>query len=195
MPPVLCCCLGHRSRPRRAGRAGALAIAGVATVLFVALRAFERSGRRKRLHRYSEDHREALELRVSLILLFGLAALAVATHVSVMLAGFALGLVVGAVGEPRRLARQLFGITEGSSRHSSSSGWGPHCASANWGRPGFIVLGLALGLRCGGGPLDRAAPASTLSLGTLAAAQLGCRWPQPPSAPNSTCCSRARRPR
>lgn len=30
-----------------------------------------------------------------------------------MLAGFALGLVVSGIGEPRRLARQLFGITEG----------------------------------------------------------------------------------
>ena len=46
-------------------------------------------------------------------MLFGLAALAISTHVSIMLAGFALGLVVAAIGEPRRLARQLFGITEG----------------------------------------------------------------------------------
>jgi Kef-type K+ transport system membrane component KefB len=42
-----------------------------------------------------------------------LCALAVFTHVSIMLAGFALGLVISAIGEPRRLARQLFGITEG----------------------------------------------------------------------------------
>ena len=40
-------------------------------------------------------------------------ALAISTHVSIMLAGFALGLVVAAIGEPRRLARQLFGVTEG----------------------------------------------------------------------------------
>ena len=70
-------------------------------------------GLRKRLHRYSEDNRFALELRISLIVLFTLGALAVATHVSIMLAGFALGLVITAAGEPRRLARQLFGITEG----------------------------------------------------------------------------------
>ena len=59
------------------------------------------------------DREFALELRISLIVLFTLCALAVITHVSIMLAGFALGLVVSAIGEPRRLARQLFGITEG----------------------------------------------------------------------------------
>ena len=51
--------------------------------------------------------------RISLILLYILCALAVTTHVSIMLAGFALGLVLSGIGEPRRLARQLFGITEG----------------------------------------------------------------------------------
>jgi hypothetical protein len=82
-------------------------------LLFLVLRAGDRSSLRKRLHKYSEKHRFALELRISLIALFSLSALAVATHVSIMLAGFALGLVVAMIGEPRRLARQLFGITEG----------------------------------------------------------------------------------
>src|SRR4051794_1039641 len=87
--------------PQRAPTAalGALAIAASAGVLFLVLRAGDRSGLRKRLHEYSEKHRFALELRVSLIALFSLAALAVATHVSIMLAGFALGLVVAMVGE------------------------------------------------------------------------------------------------
>jgi len=92
---------------------GALAIAGGAVVLFVLMRAVDRKGWRKRLHAYSEKHRFALELRISLLVLFALAALAVSTHVSIMLAGFAVGLAIAAVGEPRRLARQLFGITEG----------------------------------------------------------------------------------
>ncbi len=78
--------------PGRAPRAalGALVIAGAAAVLFIVLRHIERSGTRKRLHHYSEVHRLALELRGSLVLLFCLAALAIATHVSIMLAGFAL---------------------------------------------------------------------------------------------------------
>ena len=82
-------------------------------MLYLVLRSAGRRGRRKRVHRYSEKRRFALELRLSLIILSGLCALAVTTHVSIMLAGFALGLVISAIGEPRRLARQLFGITEG----------------------------------------------------------------------------------
>ncbi|MGV7388900.1 cation:proton antiporter, partial [Mycobacterium kansasii] len=81
---------------------GALAIAGCAAVLFLALRAGYARGLRRRLHHYSAKHKFALELRFSLIFLFGLSAVALATHVSIMLAGFALGLVVSAIGEPRR---------------------------------------------------------------------------------------------
>lgn len=153
---------------------GALAVAAVAGVLFVVLRALERSGIRHRAHKVSEDRKFALELRVSLAILFGLAALAVSAHVSIMLAGFAFGLVVAAVGEPRRLARQLFAITEGF--------FGPLFfvwlgASLDLRelieRPSFVLLGLALGggavvvhclLRVLGQPLP---------LGALAAAQMG----------------------
>src|SRR6185312_14412481 len=92
---------------------GAAAIAAAAGLVYLFLLTAHRVGWPKRLHKYSEQHKFAMELRISLAILFGLAALAVATHVSVMLAGFALGLVLAAIGEPRRLARQLFGITEG----------------------------------------------------------------------------------
>lgn len=109
----------------------ALAVAGCAAALFVFLRAVDRKGWRRRLHAHSEQHRFALELRTSLLVLF---ALAVATQVSIMLAGFAVGLVVGAVGEPHRLARQLFGITEGFSARCSSCGWAPRCRCGSWGR-------------------------------------------------------------
>jgi Kef-type K+ transport system membrane component KefB len=70
-------------------------------------------GYRKRLHRLSEDRNFGLELRISLLIVFALAALAVKTHVSIMLAGFSFGLVIAGIGTPRRLARQLFAITEG----------------------------------------------------------------------------------
>ena len=162
--------------PAHAPRAalGALAIAGCAAVLFVVLRYFEQSGKRKRLHHYSDDHKQALELRISLILLFGLAALAMATHVSVMLAGFALGLVVAAVGEPRRLARQLFGITEGFFGPLFFVWLGASLHVRELGeRPQFIALGVALGLgavlaHCVGRLMGQ-----PLALAALAAAQLG----------------------
>jgi Kef-type K+ transport system membrane component KefB len=65
------------------------------------------------VHRLSEDRHFAVELRIGLAAMFAFAALAVSVHVSLMLAGFVAGLVVSAVGEPRRVAKQLFALTEG----------------------------------------------------------------------------------
>lgn len=163
--------------PSRAPRAalGALAVAGLAAVLFVALRHFERSGTRRKLHKYSEKQALALELRISLIMLFGLAALAISTHVSVMLAGFALGLVIAAIGEPRRLARQLFGITEGFFAPLFFVWLGASLQVRELAdNPMFIVLGVALGLGAVAahlaGGLMTGQPAA---LSGLASAQLG----------------------
>ncbi|OBH41786.1 cation:proton antiporter [Mycobacterium mantenii] len=153
---------------------GALAVAGFAAALFVALRTVDRKGWRKRLHRYSEMHRFALELRTSLLVLFGLAALAVTTHVSIMLAGFAVGLVVGAVGEPRRLARQLFGITEGFFSPLFFVWLGASLQVRELGaHPKLILLGAGLGFgamlaHCAGRLLRQ-----PLAFGVLSAAQLG----------------------
>ncbi|MGO9383828.1 MAG: cation:proton antiporter [Mycobacterium sp.] len=153
---------------------GALAIAGCAGVLFVVMRAVDRKGWRKRMHAYSEDHKFALELRTNLIVLFALAALAVSTHVSIMLAGFALGLVLAAVGEPRRLARQLFGITEGFFSPLFFVWLGASLQVRELGsHPKFILLGVALGLcavlaHCAGRLLGQ-----PLMLAALSAAQLG----------------------
>lgn len=162
--------------PRRAPRAalGALAVAGCAVVLFVIMRWFDRAGYRKRLHRYSEKRQFALELRMNLVILFGLAALAVSTHVSIMLAGFALGLVVAAIGEPRRLARQLFGISEGFFGPLFFIWLGASLQVRELGEhPRFILLGVALAFgavlaHCAGRLLGQ-----PLTLAVLSAAQLG----------------------
>ncbi len=92
---------------------GAVVVLLAGGVLFLALRAVERSGLRGRVHAVSEDRQFAVELRVSLAALFAMAALAIAVHVSLMLAGFVAGIAVAAVGEPRRVAKQLFAVTEG----------------------------------------------------------------------------------
>ena len=92
---------------------GATVVLLAGGVLFVVLRAVERSGVRQRVHGVSEDRQFAVELRVSLTALFAMAALAIALHVSLMLAGFVSGLAVAADGEPRRVAKQLFAVTEG----------------------------------------------------------------------------------
>jgi Kef-type K+ transport system membrane component KefB len=101
--------------PSRAGTAalGAAAVIGASAVLYLVLRWLNRRGLLRRAHRWSHRRKFALELRVSLVLLCALAALAVATHVSIMLAGFCFGLVVASIGEPRRLAKQLFSVTDG----------------------------------------------------------------------------------
>lgn len=162
--------------PPNAGRGalGALAVGAAAVVLFFILRALERRGTRQRMHRLSEERKFALELRIQLALLFALAGVANLGHVSVMLAGFSFGLVVAAVGEPRRLARQLFAVSDGFLGPVFFVWLG---ASLNLrdlaGRPGMVALGLALGL---GTVLLHSGLRSVglpLPLGVLSAAQLG----------------------
>lgn len=153
---------------------GAIAIAACAGLLYVVLLAVDRRGWRQRAHGYSEKHKLALELRINLFILFALAALALSTHVSIMLAGFALGLVIAAVGEPRRLARQLFGITEGFFSPLFFVWLGASLRVRELGaHPKLILLGVGLGLgallaHCVGRLLGQ-----PLTLAVLSAAQLG----------------------
>jgi Kef-type K+ transport system membrane component KefB len=162
--------------PTQAGRAalGVIAVLACATAIFFVLRAGERSGLRKRVHRMSERRKFALELRVELAILFTLAAVAVYSHISVMLAGFSFGLVVAAVGEPRRLAKQVFAITEGFLGPLFFVWLGASISLAGFAlNPEFIILGLLLGL---GSLLTHSVPrllGQPLPLGLLAAAQLG----------------------
>jgi Kef-type K+ transport system membrane component KefB len=92
---------------------GAVAVLAVAGVFFLGLNWAERSGRQSHMREVSKERSLAMELRINLALLFTLAALATVMQVSVMLAGFAMGLAVAAVGEPRRVANQTFALTEG----------------------------------------------------------------------------------
>jgi Kef-type K+ transport system membrane component KefB len=153
---------------------GGLAIAGCAVLFFVLLRVIDRSGWRQRMHDYSKKRRFALELRTNLLVLFALAALAASTHVSIMLAGFAVGLVIALVGEPRRLARQLFGITEGFFSPLFFVWLGASLQVRELGsHPKLILLGVGLGLgavlaHCAGRLIGQA-----LTLAVLSAAQLG----------------------
>ena len=162
--------------PANAARAavGAVLVSAATVLVFFLLRSAERSGARKKLHNVSEARKFALELRISLISLFAVAALAQATHVSIMLAGFALGLAVSAVGEPRRLAHQLFALTEGFLGPLFFVWLGCSLDLRDLGRhPAVIGLGLLLGF---GAIVVHAAMrmlGQPLSLGVLAAAQLG----------------------
>ncbi|HEX8970918.1 cation:proton antiporter [Oryzihumus sp.] len=162
--------------PARAGRAalGAVAVVGCSVLLFVVLRETERRGWRREVHRLSERRKFALELRINLAILFGLAAVAQTTRVSIMLAGFTFGLAVAAIGEPRRLARQLFAVTEGFFAPLFFIWLGASLDLHALGRhPALIGLGLALGV---GALITHVVPRLTgqqVPLGALACAQLG----------------------
>ncbi|GAA4480812.1 cation:proton antiporter [Rhodococcus olei] len=153
---------------------GAVAVAAGAALVYVAFRWFVRTGLQERSHRVSEQRGFALELRVNLALLFALAALATWTHVSVMLAGFALGLALSAVGEPRRLARQLFGVTEGFLGPLFFVWLGASLdLRALVDHPSYIGLGLCLGVAAIAVHAVARLLGQPLPLAALAAAQLG----------------------
>jgi Kef-type K+ transport system membrane component KefB len=162
--------------PPHAGRAalGLLVVTGCSVALFIVLRYLERSGIRGRVHRLSEARKFALELRVQLAVLFALAGVATFSSVSVMMAGFSFGLVMASVGEPRRLARQLFGLSDGFLGPVFFVWLGASLTLKDLaGHPDMIGLGLALGA---GTLLTHAGLAFLglpLPLGVLSAAQLG----------------------
>ena len=162
--------------PSGAGRA----VLGVVTVLLVGalaigvLALLERYGVRRRVHRISERHKLAVELRTSLLVLFGLAAVATWSKVSVLLAGFVLGLGVSLVGEPRRLARQLFAVTEGFFGPVFFVWLGTSLDLRALGaRPALVLLGILLGLAAVASHAAARVLGQPLSLAMLAAAQLG----------------------
>jgi Kef-type K+ transport system membrane component KefB len=162
--------------PAHAGRAalGAVAVILAGAVVFVVLFALERKGLRRRLHRVSEERHFALELRISLMILFSLAAVATRSHVSIMLAGFVFGLALAAVGQPRRLARQLFAVTEGFFGPLFFVWLGASLDLMALGdRPTLILLGLLLGVGAVFSHSLARLTGQPLSLSSMAAAQVG----------------------
>ncbi|HYO86213.1 MAG TPA: cation:proton antiporter [Dermatophilaceae bacterium] len=162
--------------PPGAGRAalGVLAVAAAALLAYAFLRWAETSGWRKRVHRTSQDHEYVLELRVALGLLFTLAAIATAGRVSVMVAGFALGLAVARVGEPKRVAKQMFAITEGFAGPLFFIWLG---ASLNLhdvlDQPSALALGAVLGVAAVGVHALGVATGQPWSVAVMTCAQLG----------------------
>jgi len=92
---------------------GALIILAIAIVVYFMLRFAKVRGWLTHTHELSKADHLGLELRISLALLILVAALAVHLHASVMIAGFTLGVALASIGVPHRLARQLFGVSEG----------------------------------------------------------------------------------
>ena len=61
----------------------------------------------------SKQRAWALDLRLALLVLFGLVWIAQRAGTAVLVAGFGVGLMVAAIGGPKRLSRQVTGVAQG----------------------------------------------------------------------------------
>jgi len=89
-----------------------LVFAAAAAVFLLARRLRDTAGARAVRARSREQH-WALDLRISLLVLLVLAWIATRYNTSVLIAGFAAGVLLAMLGEPRRLGEQLIGLGEG----------------------------------------------------------------------------------
>jgi Kef-type K+ transport system membrane component KefB len=139
--------------PSRAGSTavGALAVIAGGAVLALFMWQLRVRGFARRIHVLSKKRNFGMELRIALIAVFGLAGLAQALSISVMLAGFVTGLALTVEGERRRLARQLFAVTNGF-----------------LGPVFYIWLGASLDLRALASQPRMIALAALLAVGTFA---------------------------
>jgi Kef-type K+ transport system membrane component KefB len=92
---------------------GAIAVAAAAAVILLLARWLRAQHRIEALRRLSKGRAWALDLRVSLVALFALCALADGIGTSIMIAGFAAGMVVAVEGGPERLSDQVSGVANG----------------------------------------------------------------------------------
>jgi Kef-type K+ transport system membrane component KefB len=102
-------------RPGRAGAAaaGTLLVAACLIVVFALSRWLRGFPRVRAFRREGKRRRWAIDLRVALIVLFGLAWISQGTGASLLIAGFGAGLMVAAIGGPKRLSTEVLGIGGG----------------------------------------------------------------------------------
>jgi Kef-type K+ transport system membrane component KefB len=102
-------------QPGRLGHAalgGALVIAAGAALLALARALAGRAWVHRLRHRSKRRH-WALDLRLALLVLFLLAWIAQRSATSVLIAGFAAGVMVAVLGGPKRLSTQVRGVADG----------------------------------------------------------------------------------
>jgi Kef-type K+ transport system membrane component KefB len=92
---------------------GAVAVSACAVGLYLLVRALRNAGWADHVRRLSKEREWALDLRGALLVLFGLSWLATRIGTSILIAGFAVGLVVASTGGPKRLSRQVTGVAAG----------------------------------------------------------------------------------
>jgi len=102
-------------QPQRAAHAvlGGALVALAVLLLLGATRLLSGHAWVQRVRQLSKQRHWALDLRLSLLVLFLLAWIAQKSDTSVLIAGFGAGVMVALVGGPKRLSTQMRGIAEG----------------------------------------------------------------------------------
>jgi Kef-type K+ transport system membrane component KefB len=101
--------------PSHAGHAagGALIVAALVAVVYLAARRLRPLPIVGRIRREGKQKNWAIDLRVAVIILVTLSYVAEKVGASLLMAGFGTGLVVGAIGGPKRLSREVLGLGQG----------------------------------------------------------------------------------
>lgn len=92
---------------------GLVAVAAAAGAIFALSYLLRGRGFLHRIRRASKRRGWALDLRLALVALFTLAWIAIRAGTSILIAGFAVGLLVAVIGGPKRLSTQVTGIAAG----------------------------------------------------------------------------------
>jgi Kef-type K+ transport system membrane component KefB len=102
-------------QPERVGHAavGALLVAAAAVLLLASARMLAVGEWVHRVRHLSKQRNWALDLRLSLLVLFVLAWIAQKGGTSILVAGFGAGLMVAVIGGPKRLSTQMRGVADG----------------------------------------------------------------------------------
>src|SRR5262249_37570648 len=102
-------------RPSQAGRvaAGSALIVCCVLGMFAFARATRHTEVVHALRRQGKKRRWAIDLRLSLIGLFFLSWIAERTGASLLIAGFGAGLMIAAIGGPKRLSTEVLGVAGG----------------------------------------------------------------------------------
>ncbi len=101
--------------PSRAGRVvlGSAIVAACTVALLAAVRRVRGRPQVHTLRQLGKRRGWAVDLRLALIVLFGLAWLTERSGASVLIAGFGTGLMVASIGGPKRLSNEVLGISGG----------------------------------------------------------------------------------
>jgi Kef-type K+ transport system membrane component KefB len=101
--------------PSRAGHAalGAVVVAALVAAVFLVARRLRGVALVKRLRKEGKRRLWAIDLRVAVTVLVTLSFVAQKVGASVLVAGFGTGLVVAAIGGPKRLSKEVLGLGQG----------------------------------------------------------------------------------